>query len=320
VINDAGRTLDVGLVPPDADVPEAIAEEARPVATPAAGSPVITLEDVVVDYRAARRGRLVRGSGRNPNGTPAVNEVNLDVHPGRVLGIVGESGSGKTTIARAMVGLLTPAAGRLTVNGLQWPRATPAQRADMRRAVQLVFQDPLASMNPRWRVREIVGEALALAPPDGRSTAKGLLELVGLGDHLLERYPDELSGGQRQRVGIARALAVRPQVIVADEPVSALDVSVQAQVLNVLCDLRDELGVGLVFVAHDLAVARHVCDDVAVMYGGQIVERGPAEEVLRHPQHEYTRRLVDSVPGTGPRPASPTSDDPSAARPVGSGT
>jgi ABC-type glutathione transport system ATPase component len=186
----------------------------------------------------------------------------------------------------------------------------------MRRSVQLVFQDPLASMNPRWRVRQIVGEAIALAPPDDRRTAADLLGLVGLGDRLLERYPDELSGGQRQRVGIARALAVRPQVIVADEPVSALDVSVQAQVLNVLCDLRDEFALGIVFVAHDLAVARHVCDDVAVMYRGQIVEHGPAEEVLRSPRHEYTRRLVASVPGAGAEPTHITETIP--PRPVGS--
>ncbi len=299
VINDTGRTLDVNVIPPDADVPGAVAEETRVAGTPAGASPVITLEDVVVDYRVARRGRRARGRGRDPDATPAVDGVNLAVHPGRVLGIVGESGSGKTTLARAMVGLVTPTAGRVTVNGLGWPQATPAQRTTMRRAVQLVFQDPLASMNPRWRVGEIVGEALALAPPDGRATPGRMLELVGLGDQLRERYPDELSGGQRQRVGIARALAVRPQVIVADEPVSALDVSVQAQVINVLSDLRDEFEVGLVFVAHDLAVARHISDEVAVMYRGRIVEQGPAAEVLRRPRHPYTVRLLASVPGRG---------------------
>jgi peptide/nickel transport system ATP-binding protein len=318
VINDAGRTLEIGVIPPDADVSEAVAEESRPAVSPASGTPVVELEDLVVDYRAFRRGR--RDRDRAPDEAPAVNRVSLTVLPGRVLGIVGESGSGKTTLARAMVGLLTPTAGRVAVGGQQWAGASAAQRAAMRRTVQLVFQDPLASMNPRWRVREIVGEALVLAPPDERPTAAELLKLVGLGDQLLERYPDELSGGQRQRVGIARALAVRPQVIVADEPVSALDVSVQAQVLNVLCDLRDELSVGLVFVAHDLAVARHVCDEIAVMYRGQIVERGQAEEVLRHPRHEYTRRLVASVPGAAAGSTPPTSDERSTARAVGAGT
>jgi peptide/nickel transport system ATP-binding protein len=306
-VNDAGRALDPVARPTDAEASDAIGAPGPARAVTAGEAPVVELDDLVIDYRRRRSER----------GVPAVDGVTLGVRPGRVLGLVGESGSGKTTIARAIVGLVQPARGSVTVAGRRWTDATPQQRVQMRRSVQLVFQDPLASMNPRWRVRQIVGEPLRLVPGGGGRTSAELLELVGLDAGLLDRYPDELSGGQRQRVGIARALAVRPQVIVADEPVSALDVSVQAQVINVLCDLRDEFAVGFVFVAHDLAVARHVCDEVAVMYRGRIVEQGPAEEVLHRPRHPYTRRLVASVPArrtrrrpTEPVPAPETPIDP----------
>jgi peptide/nickel transport system ATP-binding protein len=284
VINDAGRDLAL-------DAPIEPAASIAPVRPPAHGEPIVEVREAVVDYHA-------RARERHPDrvGPPAVDGVSLSICAGQVLGIVGESGSGKSSLARAIVGLESTSGGSVAVDGRDWGTASAEQRASMRRTVQLVFQDPLASMNPRWRVRQILAEPLRVTGETER-TPEQLLELVGLGARLLERYPDELSGGQRQRVGIARALAVRPRVIVADEPVSALDVSVQAQVINVLSDLRDEFHVGLVFVAHDLAVARHICDEVAVMYRGRIVEQGPAETVLRHPRDPYTIRLVDSVPG-----------------------
>ena len=310
VINDAGRTLS-----PDDPPPEPADPPAPPASRPAQpGVPVVEVHDAVVDYsaRARRRGRSLP--------PPAVDEVSLTVTPGRVLGLVGESGSGKSSLARAVVGLVDASAGTVTVDGHSWGSASAPERAAMRRTVQLVFQDPLASMNPRWRIRQIVEEPLRLAGETERGPAE-LLELVGLGTRMLDRYPDELSGGQRQRVGIARALAVRPRVIVADEPVSALDVSVQAQVINVLCDLRDELDVGLVFVAHDLAVARHISDEVAVMYLGRIVERGPADAVLRDPRHPYTARLLASVPGRRRAAGSPATSvaQPAAAVDLGVG-
>jgi peptide/nickel transport system ATP-binding protein len=284
-INDAGRTLDPEFTENDTIDGRGSPEPGTAVA--AGAEPVVELEQAVIDYRRRRSAGAV----------PAVDGVTLAVRPGQVLGLVGESGSGKTSIARAIVGLVEPASGSVTVDGRRWTEASSQQRLEMRRSVQLVFQDSLASMNPRWRVRQIVAEPLRLVPGGDDRTPAELLELVGLSRGLLERYPDELSGGQRQRIGIARALAVRPKVIVADEPVSALDVSVQAQVINVLSDLRDEFAVGFVFVAHDLAVARHVCDELAVMYRGRIVEQGPTEAVLHHPRHPYTQRLVASVPG-----------------------
>lgn len=257
-----------------------------------AGEPIVVVDDVEIRYGAARR----------RNGTAplaAVDGVSLAAVPGGVLALVGESGSGKTSVARAIVGLVTPTSGSVTVNGVRWAQSTPAQRAEMRRTVQLVFQDSLASMNPRWHVRQIIAEPVR----DGRYgfglEPVTLMEAVGLDPRLLDRYPDELSGGQRQRVGIARALAVGPRIIVADEPVSALDVSVQAQVINLLADLRDQFGVGLILVAHDLAVARHVADEIAVMHRGRIVEQGAPEDVLDHPKDPYTATLVASVPGRG---------------------
>lgn len=255
------------------------------------GAPIVSLQDVRISYgKPRRRGRLA------PN---AVDGVTLTVSRGSVLGLIGESGSGKSSIARSMVGLVRPASGSVTVASQSWSKASGEELARMRRTVQLVFQDPLASMNPRWRVRQIVSESLRGREPGFGLSLKQLMQAVGLDPTMLDRFPDELSGGQRQRVGIARALAIGPELIIADEPVSALDVSVQAQVINLLADLRDQFGVGLVLVAHDLAVAQQICDEIAVMYRGQVVEQGPADQILSTPLHPYTVKLVASVPGSG---------------------
>jgi len=272
-------------------------------------APILSLQDVQIRYGRAVRG----GRGDGDGDSPAVDGVTLSVGRGSVLGLIGESGSGKSSIARSMVGLVRPTSGSITVGGRQWSESAGKELARMRRTVQLVFQDSLAAMNPRWRVRQIVAEPLHGSEPGFGLTLEQLMRAVGLDPVMLERFPDELSGGQRQRVGIARALAAGPELIVADEPVSALDVSVQAQVINLLADLRDQFGVGLVFVAHDLAVAQHICDEIAVMYRGRIVEQGPADQVLSVPLHPYTRRLVASVPGSGEvvrriRRAEPTRD------------
>nr|BFE59419.1 ABC transporter ATP-binding protein [Dactylosporangium thailandense] len=229
-----------------------------------------------------------------------VDGVSLKAYPGRTLGLVGESGSGKSTLARTIVGLVPLLSGRISIDGMQWTDRD--RRAELRRTVQMVFQDPYQSLNPRQTIETLLTEPLTvhrLVPRAGRARRVAeLMSLVGLPQSLLERYPYQLSGGQRQRVGIARALAVEPRLIVADEPVSALDVSVQAQIINLLADLRDEFGLSYVVIAHDLSVVRHLCEDVAVMQGGVIVEQGPAERVFADPQHEYTRALLAASPGS----------------------
>jgi peptide/nickel transport system ATP-binding protein len=294
VISEPGRQFDNATPAAPAEAADRAPDDAVPPPGTEAGSPsraagVLVIDKLAVDYR--------RGGRRPGRQFPAVDSVSLTVSPGRTLGLVGESGSGKTTVARAALGLVRPTSGSVTVAGMEWHKARGADRARMRAAVQLVFQDPYASLNPRWRVRQIVAEPLGRRPPGQRADPADLLQRVGLPVRFLDRYPDELSGGQRQRVGIARALACEPEILIADEPVSALDVSVQAQVINLLTELRDDLGVGLVFIAHDLAVVRHVSDDLAVMYRGRIVEQGPAEAIFTGPRHPYTAVLMASAPG-----------------------
>jgi ABC-type glutathione transport system ATPase component len=233
------------------------------------------------------------GSGRHAH--VAADGVDLVVPPGHVVGLVGESGSGKSTLARAAVGLVTPAAGTITVGGKPVPRRG-------RRPLQMVFQDPYASLDPRMTAGESIAEA---TPVRGRAArrleAVRLAELVGLPSVAVDRYPGELSGGQRQRVALARALGGRPDVIIADEITSALDVSTQGAVLNVVRELQRELRLSMLFISHNLAVVRYVADLVAVMYQGRIVEHGPAERVLADPKHPYTRRLLAAVPQPGTR-------------------
>ncbi|MFF3809968.1 dipeptide ABC transporter ATP-binding protein [Streptomyces bacillaris] len=241
-----------------------------------------------------------RGSGR----TVAVGGVSLAVHAGRTLGIVGESGSGKTTLGRMLVRLLDPTAGRLRYGGTEIGSLSEKELRPFRRELQMVFQDPVASLNPRRSVGESVADPLRAAGERDeervRDRVGALMERVGLDRAHFERYPHEFSGGQRQRIGIARTLAAEPKVIVCDEAVSALDVTTQAQVVALLAELQRELSIGLVFIAHDLAVVRQVSDHVAVMRGGLIVEQGPADEVYEDPRDPYTRQLLAAVPALDP--------------------
>ncbi|MEU0382769.1 ABC transporter ATP-binding protein [Streptomyces cyaneofuscatus] len=247
---------------------------------------------------------LRREFGRGSGKVAAVGGVSLTVHAGQTLGIVGESGSGKTTLGRMLVRLLDPTAGRLRYGGTEIGSLSEKELRPFRRELQMVFQDPVASLNPRRSVGESVADPLRAAGErdEGRVRDRvgALLERVGLDPAHFERYPHEFSGGQRQRIGIARALAAEPKVIVCDEPVSALDVTTQAQVVALLAELQRELGIGLVFIAHDLAVVRQVSDRVAVMRGGLIVEQGSADAVYGDPQDPYTKQLLAAVPALDP--------------------
>jgi peptide/nickel transport system ATP-binding protein len=231
-----------------------------------------------------------------------VDDVSFELFAGETLGIVGESGSGKTTSARIALSLLQPTSGEVLLNGQQWSELSPAQRRPLRKQIGVIYQDPLSSFDPRWSVGQIVTDALRTGnrPPSSRAEARArairLLEQVGLGEQHLVSAPLRLSGGQRQRVSIARALAPEPQVLVCDEPVSALDVSIQAQVLDLLTDLQDELGVSYLFISHDLSVIHHMSDRILVMKDGRVVESGSADEVFERPRAPYTQRLLAALP------------------------
>ena len=231
----------------------------------------------------------------------AVDRVSFHIDEGETFGLVGESGSGKTTTARCLLRLIEPTAGSFTFRGEQVFGLPAARLRALRREIQMVFQDPESSLNPRMTAGAIVEEGLVIhaagSPADRRARVADLLEMVGLDAGTAGRYPRELSGGQRQRIGIARALALEPAFLVADEPVSALDVSIQAQVINLLMDLQQRLGLTLLLVAHDLRLVRHVCARVAVMYRGRIVETGETGAVFHAPAHPYTRALVSAMPG-----------------------
>ena len=273
-----------------AAVPKLIAPPPRPQAQ----DKVLVLDKVSKVYASPG----LFGFGKRQ--TLAVNEVSLELPRGATIGVVGESGSGKSTLARCIVRLLEPDAGKIWLDGIDYGALKPRELRKRSQAMQMVFQDPFASLNPRRRARDLVAQGLLeLGVPRSTAYARAaeLFTMVGLDPAALERYPHEFSGGQRQRIGLARALALEPKVLVADEPVSALDVIVQAQVLDLLAELRQRLGISLVFITHDLRVTAQICDFVAVMQNGRIVEQGPTASVFARPEHSYTQLLLGSIPG-----------------------
>jgi oligopeptide/dipeptide ABC transporter ATP-binding protein len=268
------------------------------VSAPAA---VIEVRDLVKHF-PARRGGGGPGRGRGSGPVRAVDGLSFDVLEGETLGIVGESGCGKSTTARLLTRLLEPTSGSVALDGRD---IAQLESKPLRRELQMIFQDPYASLNPRRTIGSIIGEpfaihAIARERGERRRRVQELMERVGLNPEHYNRYPHEFSGGQRQRIGIARALALQPRILVADEPVSALDVSIQGQILNLLRGLQRDLGLTLVFIAHDLSVVRYMCDRVAVMYLGRIVELATAEQLYEHPRHPYTAALLSAVPVADP--------------------
>lgn len=266
--------------------------------------PLLEVRDLEMRFPVSI-GRGRRGSLR------AVDGVSLDLDEGETLGLVGESGCGKSTLARCLLRLYEPTAGSIRFDGIEIASMSARRLRPLRRDITMVFQDPQASLNPRRRIVEIVGAPLR--QQGVRSRAERVrrvaesLELVGLGPEHLNRFPHEFSGGQRQRIGLARALITKPRLLICDEPVSALDVSIQAQILNLLADIREELRLTCAFIAHDLSVVRHVSDRVAVMYLGRIVEEGRTADVFADPQHPYTESLIASIPE--PDPTIPFADE-----------
>jgi len=254
-------------------------------------------------YFPVKRGLIFE---REVGAVKAVDGISFDIRKGETLGLVGESGCGKTTAGRVILGLYPITDGSVTISGIQVDQASKQELQTLRRKAQMIFQDPYASLNPRWTVNAIIGEPLRVHKllPNNKARmdrVNELMLLVGLSPRLINRFPHEFSGGQRQRIGVARALASSPEFIVCDEPISALDVSIQAQVVNLLEDLQDEFNLTFLFIAHDLSMVRHICDRVAVMYLGVIVELTGKDELYENPLHPYTQALLSAVPIPDPK-------------------
>ena len=268
--------------------------------TSSSQSPLLSVRDLNTHF-PVKRGIFQR----TVDHVRAVDGVSFDLAPGETLGLVGESGCGKTTVGRTVLRLIPATSGEVIFDGKPVFKQSAVDLRALRREMQIIFQDPGGSLNPRMRVGRLVGEPLmvhGLAKGDElQYRVEQLLERCGLWKQAADRYPHEFSGGQRQRIGIARALAVQPRLIVCDEPTSALDVSIQSQILNLLADLQDEFGLSYLFISHDMAVVHHVCDRIAVMYNGKIVEVGSRDQVIHDPQHEYTKALLSAVPEPDPR-------------------